>query len=245
MYVSWPRAWLEWFPSLVHYPNLLKQPAKENVRYGVAFCNTCWAWQFIQKSQGIVQLTWTNDSPLIRMLCIHELALVVEVWVWRGRMQICVYGIIYSSPWLHKWTPELSVLIISRFHLLDACAEEGIVQVHLAGSPQVHIWRALRLQETRSQARRTACPWISNYVSLGGGVSPQHLSRSQAAGCCPDSAFTSDITQEWRGKTRDYASWCDNVKEKSERLRQEKACSCSEWVSVEMWCWMKQACGPK
>lgn len=36
----------------------------------------------------------------------------------------------------------------SRFHLLDARAEEGIVQVDLAGSPQADIWRALRLQET-------------------------------------------------------------------------------------------------
>lgn len=187
-------------------------------------------------------------GPLITMFFIHELAWLVEVWVWGGRMQICVYGIICSSPWLHKWTPELSVLIISRFRLLDAWAEEGIVQVHLAGSPQVHIWRALRLQETWSQPRRTACPWISNYVSLltvGWFYPPKRLSRSQAAGCCPDSAFTSDLTHEWRRETRDYASWCDNVKEKPERLQQEKACSCSEWVSVEMWCWMKQARGPK
>lgn len=67
---------------------------------------------------------------------------------------VCLWDRLWPSgpPQPQLLTPHLNSGTLgfnnSRFHLLDAWAEERIVQVHLAGSLQADIWRALRLQET-------------------------------------------------------------------------------------------------
>lgn len=94
---------------------------------------------------------------------------------------MCVKGIIYSA---HIWLPTNTGTLGFNtlwFHLLDAWAGEGIVQVHLAGSPQAHIWRTLRLQETWNQGRCTTYPWISHYVSLTTSLFFLHPNRSRDA----------------------------------------------------------------
>lgn len=50
----------------------------------------------------------------------------------------------------------------------DAGAGEGIVQVHLAGSPEADIWRALCLRETGSQLGLP--PDVHLYVSSSAGL---------------------------------------------------------------------------
>lgn len=70
-------------------------------------------------------------------------------------MQICVYGVIYRVQiTLEDFGTNTGTLNNSSPYLPDVWADEGIVQVHLAGSPQADIWRAL----TNVCRRREAGP---------------------------------------------------------------------------------------